>query len=881
MRCLLRIALAWSLLTFSLCRADEAVHFETHVRSIFKAHCFHCHGEEEKHEGGLDLRLARTAAKGGESGAAIQPGQPEASLLLKRIASGEMPPGEKKLSPQEQNTIRLWISQGARTVRPEPEAVPAETRWTEEERSLWSLQPVVRPALPPSAGPQADGHNAIDVFIRGKREAANAPAAPPADRRTLARRLHFDLLGLPPPLAVVEDFLADESPDAYERLADQLLASPHYGERWARHWLDIAGYADSDGYTEQDPERPWAFRYRDYVIRALNADKPFDRFLVEQLAGDELLPPPYQNLTPEQIDVLTATGFLRMAPDGTAAGGAEVMTARNDVVAETLKIVSSSLLGMTVGCAQCHNHRYDPISQVDYYRFRAIFEPALNVQQWRVPAGRLVNLWQQAQHDQAKQVEAEIAEINKQRGEALKQIVEDIFEKELAKLDPEWQGAARLARETPAKQRTPLEQQILKDYPSLNVNNGSAILYDRKGVAAHNKKYDDLLAAARGKKPAEDFVACLTEVPGTIPVTKVFYRGDIQQPRQAVEPGELSVLGEMAGRIPTKDETLPTTGRRLAFARHLTSGQHPLLGRVLVNRFWMHHFGRGIVATPADFGVLGEKPSHPELLDWLASEFTTGPAQPWSLKRLHRLMLDSATYRQSSIVSGSEPNPEHFARAPVRRLEAEAIRDAILEVSGARSDKMFGPAITVLPNEVGQNAVGKGVRDGNGILIGKSDALGEDEFRRSIYVQVRRSLPLGVLEPFDAAAMSPNCERRTSSTVASQSLLLMNSDFILKQAEHFARRIESEAGNELPAQIAYAWRLAFTREPTEADLAAATAFMTSEQALFEARAAETPAASKPADKKPADKKPSVAPQTQALALWCQALLCSNGFLYVD
>jgi hypothetical protein len=880
MRCLLRIALAWSLLPFALCKGEEAVRFETHVRSIFKAHCFQCHGEEEEHEGALDLRLARTTAKGGDSGAALQPGQPEASLLVKRIASGEMPPGEKKLSPKEQETIRLWISQGALTVRPEPEAVPDETLWTEEERSLWSLQPVLRPALPSSDEGTRAQHNAIDLFIRAKLAAAKVSLAPEADRRTLARRLHFDLLGLPPPLALVEAFLADDSPDAYERLADRLLASPRYGERWARHWLDIAGYADSDGYTEKDPERPWAFRYRDYVIRALNADKPFDRFLVEQLAGDELLAPPYQNLAPEQIDLLTATGFLRMAPDGTAAGGDDVMTARNDVVAETLKIVSSSLLGMTVGCAQCHNHRYDPISQVDYYRFRAIFEPALNVQQWRVPARRLVNLWQQAEHDQAKQVEAEIAGINKQRGEALKEIVEDIFEKELAKLDPEWQGAARLARDTPAKQRTPLEQQILKEHPSLNVNNGSAILYDRKGVAAHNKKYDDLLAAARGKKPAEDFVACLTEVPGTIPVTKLFYRGDIQQPRQAVEPGELSVLGERAGRIPSKDETLPTTGRRLAFARQLTSGAHPLLGRVLVNRFWMHHFGRGIVATPGDFGMLGEKPSHPELLDWLASEFTSGPAQPWSLKRLHRLMLHSATYRQSSIVSGAEPNPELFACAPVRRLEAEAIRDAILEVSGARSDKMFGPAVTVLPNEVGQNAVGKGVRDGNGILIGKSDGLGEEEFRRSIYVQVRRSLPLGVLEPFDAAAMSPNCERRTSSTVASQALLLMNSDFILKQAERFAQRIEGEAGSELPAQIAHAWRLAFTREPTEADLAAATAFITSEQALFEARAAEASDA-KPGEKKPADKKPALAPRTQALALWCQALLCSNGFLYVD
>ncbi len=586
---------------------EPSVRFETHVRPILKAHCFQCHGEEEKPKGALDLRLVRLMLAGGASGPAVVPEKPDESLLYQRLVAGEMPPGKKKLSAQERSLVLRWIEQGARTVRPGP-ADLAAAQWTEEERQFWSLQPVRRPPVPRIKQPSLV-RSPVDAFLLATLEERGLAFSPPADPATLVRRLSFDLTGLPPTPEQVERFLADATsaggrPDAYERLVDELLASPAYGERWARHWLDVAGYADSDGYTEKDAERPWAYRYRDYVIRSLNADKPLDQFIVEQLAGDELLTPPYRDLSPEEADKLIATGFLRTAPDGTADAGVDQNLARNEVMAETLKIVSASLLGLTVGCAQCHNHRYDPISQVDYYRLRAIFEPALDWKNWQPPSARLVNLWTAADRRQASQVDAELQAVTERRQEEMKQIVADIFAKEVAKLEPAQQALARAARDTPADKRTPEQRQILKDRPSLNVSNGSAYLYEPQRVREFNQRYDALAAEARARRPAENHVACLTEVPNRAPSTYLFARGDHQQPRQQVEPGGLSVLGDLAAKIPADDPGLPTTGRRLAFARHLTSGRHPLVARALVNRVWMHHFGRGLVATPGDFGVL-------------------------------------------------------------------------------------------------------------------------------------------------------------------------------------------------------------------------------------------------------------------------------------
>jgi uncharacterized protein DUF1553/uncharacterized protein DUF1549/cytochrome c len=892
--------------------AAAPLFFESHVRPLLKAHCWQCHGEEEKPEAGLDLRLVRFMSKGGESGPAIAPGLPDDSLIWKRVAADEMPPGKKKLSPQERSVLRGWLAQGAKTARAEPETVPAESPWTDEERSHWAFQPVQRPPVPAVARPELVA-SPVDAFLlqrleNGRGQApqnselavASGPCqpnqtppilnsavpdpllgatshaqmtySPQADRLTLLRRVHFDLLGVPPAPELVEQFLADPSPDAWERLIDELLDSPRYGERWGRHWLDVAGYADSDGYTEQDPIRPWSFKFRDYVVSAFNDDKPFDRFVVEQLAGDELLAPPYQNLSREQTECLAATGFLRMGPDGTG-GSVDQNVARNEVVAETIKITSTALLGISVGCAQCHSHRYDPISQVDYYRFRALFEPAYDWKNWKPPAQRLVNLWSPANHEQAADVDKEVAVLEGGRVKEFDKLVAEVYERELAKLDDELREAARDAKATKREKRSDLQKQLLKDYPSLEVNHGTISLFDPARTTEISKRYEKLKSAARAKRPKDDFVACLTEPPGNLPTTTLFYRGDINQPKQPVTPAELSVIGSSPIEIPVDDPQLPTSGRRLAYARHLTNGRHPLLARVFVNRIWMHHFGRGLVSTPADFGVLGDRPSHPELLAWLADEFARGG---WQLKRLHRLLVNSTAYRQSSRRTDAlqviDPDNRLLARMSVRRLEAEAIRDAILAVSGRLSDKLLGPAVSVLPDADGQNIVGRGERDGNGILIGKQDGLGEDEFRRSIYVQVRRSMPLGMLEPFDLAGVAPNCERRTFSTVAPQSLLMMNNDFLVKQSEAFARRIEETSATEPTARIQRAWQLAYGRIPTDKESLRATEFLTLQSAYFDEARAKLPEAERPKQTPPA---------TQALALLCQALLSSNAFLYVD
>ena len=871
--------LIWSILVLACsairCIAGEPeLVFERDVRPILKTHCFQCHGEEDKREAELDVRLVRQLNVGGESGAAIVAGNAKESLLWQRIEAREMPP-KGKLSENEKRLVHDWIEQGAKTARPEPAHVPNETEWTEEERGYWAFQTVQRP-LTPAVKNTEQVRTPIDNFLLFELESQGRSFSPSADRATLARRLALDLLGVPFAPEHMASFMLNESPDAYDQLVDELLASPEYGERWARHWLDPAGYADSDGYTENDRERRWAYRYRDYVIRSLNQDKPFDDFIVEQLAGDELVAQPYQNLGQDDIERLTATGFLRTAPDGTGDVG-DQNTARNDVVAETIKIVSTSLLGVTVGCAQCHSHRYDPISHQDYHRIRALFEPGLDWKSWRDHGTRQINLWTAEQHAAAAQVDQELREIEGQRAAALQDIVNGIFEKVVATLTAEQQIVAREAKTTAADKRTPVHQQILKDYPRLNVDGGSAILYEPKLIADHNKKFEDLVAAAKAKRPVDNFIDCLTEVPGHKPVTYLFSRGDPQQPRDEVSPGELSVLP--TGYIPDDDPSLPTTGRRLAFARHLTSGRHPLVARTLVNRFWMHHFGRGIVPTTGDFGRLGEPPSHPALLDWLADEFIRSG---WSIKSLHRLLVRSAAYQQSSVRSESDTDTEnhYWGRMSVRRLEAEAIRDAMLVVSGMRTQVMYGPSSPVNPDEFGQVVIGTATRDGNGIMVTKSEDTPE-KFRRSLYIQVRRSLPLGMLEPFDLAAVSPNCDRRASSTVTPQSLLMMNNEVVLTLAERFAVRVEREVGSEPAAQVTRAWLLAFGVQPDQNELTAGIALLLSERQHFQRVTDAMAAATPPTDKQ--NEKPAgmASPQQQALALLCQALFSSNRFLYVD
>jgi len=858
----------------------EPPHFETEVRGIFKQHCFHCHGEEEHPEGGLDLRLVRFMNHGGDSGPAIVPGEPEASVLYQRLRDGEMPPDETKLiSPKELKTIHDWIVAGAKTRRPEPESLEGEY-FTVEEKSHWSFQPVVRPEVPTVNNVELVV-NPIDAFLLSTLEEHGFAFSPEAEPQRLVRRLYMDLHGLPPTPEELDRWTTQAdgkiSQETWNALVDELLASQHYGERWARHWLDVAGYADSEGYNDADAERPHAWRYRDYVIRALNEDKPYDQFLTEQLAGDELVTSPMNNLSDADAELLAATGFLRMAPDGTGGAVDDVNVARNETVADTIKIVSSSILGMTVGCAQCHDHRYDPISQVDYYRFRAVFDPALDWQSWKAPKSRLVSLYTDEDRKQAAEIEAEAKKIDAERTKKQTEYINATFEKQLAELPEDIHELAREAHKTDAKKRTEEQKALFKKHPNLNVTAGSLYLYDKKAA-------DDLKEMAakakkiRDGKPKEEFVRALVEPANHLPVSKLFARGDHQQPKQEVQPGGLTVLTETAAlsEIPPNAEDLSTSGRRLALAKRLTDPNHPLTARVIVNRIWLHHFGRGLVTTPNDFGVLGQLPSHPELLDWLAAELVDSG---WSLKHLHRLILTSTAWRQQlrndPELEQADPDNAWFGGARIRRLDAEVVRDAMLTITGQLNKNSFGPSVPVMADRVGRIVVGKeNLNAGRpGAVI---DMKGED-LRRSVYIQVRRSRPLSVLEAFDQPIMSPNCDKRRPSTSSTQSLMMLNSDQLLEFSRHLAQLLEKQTADtkenqRTESQIQLAWKLIYSRSPNPTEIQLTIQFLKEQAQIF---------AEQPAYQAVDGKQIERTAEQEALATLCQMLFCTNEFLYVE
>jgi mono/diheme cytochrome c family protein len=807
------------------------VTFEQHVRPILKAHCLECHGENAKPRGGLDLRLRRLASK------VIVPGDPEESPLFTRVRDHEMPPGKVKLSAAEASTIRMWIARGAKTARPEPEKVTAGVLLTDDERNHWSFQPVRRPAVPP-------GEHPIDAFLLAALRRDNLALAPEADRRTLIRRLTFDLIGLPPTPEEVEAFVNDKRPDAYERLVDRLLASPHHGERWGRHWLDVVGYADSHGGTA-DPVRPDAWRYRDWVVRALNADRSLDHFVIDQLAGDELVRRPYADLSPATRDLLTATGFLRTAPDGTASPGANVAAEANQAVADTVQIAATAFLGLTIQCAQCHNHRFDPVSQADYYRLRAIFEPALDVSRWRAPAARRVSLLTSADRAKGERIEQEAKKIDAGRLAKQAEYIERTLVKQLQKVPEDQRKAVEAAQRLAPAKRSTAQVDLLRKFPFVNVSPGSLYLYDRK-AADELKKLADEAAKVRATKPTEEFLDALTEVPGALPTTRLFIRGDIGQPGEPVTPGQPAVLSQPP--IAARDASRDTSGRRLAFANQLLDPKHPLLTRVLVNRLWMHHMGRGLVATPGDFGLNGERATHPELLDWLASELQHGR----SFKQMHRLIVTSRAYRQAwrddEHARRVDPLNKLLWRAPLRRLEAEAIRDAMLAVSGKLNAAVGGPPVPVMPDETGKIVLGFDRRDAAGYLT-KAGSVTRDQFyRRGLYVQARRSMVHHGLEAFDAAQPTPCIERRNVSTNAQQSLFLMNSDLVAERARDFAARVTAEAGPSPEARVRRAYVLALGRLPDPEALAEAVGQLA---------------------------------EKDGLNRLCQALLSSNPFIYVD
>lgn len=854
-------------------RGTEAVRtFEKDVRPILKTHCTHCHGEEEKPKGGVDLRLRRFMDKTMEDGLAmLTAGEVAKSGLVKIIRSGEMPKKGKPLSEEEIAVIEQWIAQGAKTAKPEPLTLAPGPLIADEDREFWAFQPVKRPQVPTNVDLQRV-RTPVDAFVLEKLREKQLNLAPEADRRTLIRRVTLDLTGLMPTPEEVTAFVEDKSPLAYENLVERLLASKAYGERWARHWLDVVGYADSNGSSETDSERPQSWRYRDYVIRAMNEDKPWNEFIQEQIAGDELAGATHGDfqqavLDTKRRDQLIATAFMRMAPDGTGDAPADPKLAANQVIAEEMKVLSSSLLGLTVGCAQCHDHRHDPITQADYYKLRAVFDPAYNWQAWRTPASRLYSLYTPEERAKANEIEKRVGDINREAQAMSKKFLDEIFEVEIKKVPEAEQAAFRVARDTPKDKQTPEQKALIKKYPSA-LATYSLDLYDKK-------KQDLVLAKMaegtklRATKPEEGFVMALLEVKGTPPVSSLFYRGDHEQAKQLVAPGEIGILARPEVE-PFKPATVSTgsSGRRLAYAQWLTSGHHPLVARVLVNRFWLNHMGRGIVNTPGDFGTHGDRPTHPELLDWLADEFVKGG---WRLKPLHRTIVLSSTYRQSSqnvASQNADPDNKLYARFKVRRLDAETLRDSLLAVTDALIESSYGP-----PSSIGIDPQGRVVAgiDKGTITTHKVESAGANDFRRSIYIQVRRSRPVTILDTFDAPAMQPNCEMRAQTTVAPQSLLLMNDVFVLENSLRLAKQLQAACPNDARTQLKHAWELLYSQPATESEITRALAYLDEQTRSLTQYHHDI--------QHPKGVVPN--PPQEALASLCQVLCSSNRFLYVE
>jgi mono/diheme cytochrome c family protein len=793
------------------------------VIPILLRRCTACHGLRRR-EGGLDLRTRASMLRGGKSGPAIVPGKPEESLVIKRTRAGQMPPADrlveasvKPIEPAEIAVLARWIELGAPEVVIEPDIATAtpDPLVTDKDRDFWAFQPP-RPVKVPVPRQSRQVRNPIDAFVLQKLEQRGLSLSPEADRLTLLRRAYVDMTGLPPEPGEVRAFLADHSAFAYEKMIDRLLASPRYGERWGRYWLDVAGYADSEGKREQDLLRPHAWRFRDYVIRSLNADTPYDRFLLEQIAGDELAD--YETapeITAEIYDNLVATGFLRMVPDPTWANITGYVPDRIDVIADEMDVLGSAVMGLTMKCARCHDHKLDPIPQRDYYRLLAVFKGAYDEHDWLKP------------------------EVRPGLGPVSQDVVGGRHLPQVATAERRaWQDHnARIQKDIDALRAT--LQQLAQD------PNHQKTLAETKGQ----------IAALESRRLPEPRIQALWDRGEPSP-TYIYRRGDPMNPGRLVGPGVPSVLADGKTKLDVKPPwpNAKKTGRRLAFARWLTRPDHPLTARVLVNRLWKHHFGTGIVKTLGNFGKAGAPPTHPELLDWLAGQLVE---RGWSLKAIHRLMLTSATYRQSSAVTFErkrlDPDNALCSRMPLARLDAEALYDSLLLVAGRLDEKRFGPGDPVTVRA-------------DGLVTPVETQRG---WRRAIYIrQVRKQLPTH-LETFDFPQMNPNCLERRDSTVATQALHLMNNGMVYRLAEDFARRVCKEAGADRLKQIELAYLIALSRYPSAEEKRVGKDTLDKLVALW----AKKPEGAGKADDHAAGLK--------ALASYCHALVSSAGFLFID
>jgi hypothetical protein len=778
-----------------------SIDFTRDIAPILRTNCLTCHGPE-KARGGLRLDTRRGALNGADSGTVLRPGDAANSRLLHVVAGTAadgivMPPKGPRLTPQQVARLRAWIDQGAAwpegLVLSNPAANPASRHW--------AFQPCRCPPLP--AVKRIDWvRNPIDSFILARLEAEEIPPAPEADRATLIRRVGLDLIGLPPTPAEVDAFLADNRPDAYERLVNRLLASPHYGEKWARPWLDLCHYADTDGYLT-DQARPFAWRYRQWLVNALNRDLPFDQFTLCQLAGD-LLPPAGHGA----VDPLLGTGFLRNTLSN-REGGADLEEFRVEQVVDRAGMVSTAWLGLTIGCARCHDHKYDPISQKEFYQFYAFFDAADEVNVDAPLPGEL------GPH-QARRPEYE-----RKRADLLAPLA-----KEIALLQARWEKKLREADAHPGHDHVWDRQwevlgliwgggfgegqlegtQIVLLDPAKRTQDQKDRLLDyflKQGSATDPRRFKewklDELSAKLDRLRAE--LPKLTRAPvlrrALVPRQSYLHiRGDFRRKGPTVSPGTLAVLPPLP---------MASQPDRLTLARWLVSAENPLTARVQVNRAWQEFFGRGLVFTSEDFGSRGEKPSHPELLDWLSLELRECG---WSVKALHRLIVLSATYRQSSHArperATRDPNNRLLARQASLRLSAEQVRDATLVVSGLLDRKVGGPSVfPPQPDSV--------VKEGFDNTWQAST--GGDRSRRGLYTYLQRLSPFAQGVTFDTPPLSRTCSRRERSNTPLQALTLLNDPVFIEAAQALARRVLREK-QEDTERLDYAVRHCLGRAPS-------------------------------------------------------------------
>ncbi len=773
--------------------------------AVIKNNCTACHGSAMKMSG-LDLRSKESILKGGERGPAAVLGNAGGSRLMKLVRGEEqpsMPPG-KKLSDADVAVLEKWINEGLilpdLTKGDDGKAALAkmeERPITEEERSWWAFVKPTRQAVP-QTNQGGWAKNPIDSFLLAKMESSGLQPRSEADKRTLIRRAYLDLIGLPPTPVEVEEFVNDKSDKAWENLVERLLAMPQYGERWARHWLDLARYSDSGGY-EYDRERNNSWRYRDWVIKAFNKDLPYSEFIKQQIAGDEF--------NPGNFDSLVATSFLRLGTENNKKDEQTRLDELDDVIATTV----NSFLGMTIQCARCHNHKFDPIAQKDYYRVQAVFWP-MKADETPIVSEAERDRWKAASgviDAEQRPLRTELTKLEKTYRDRLKA-------EQVAKL-PEY---LQLALKTPADQRTEGQKlNVIQVERTFNIEPEqlSAAMTpedqnkqkDLKGkIAEIDKRRPDELATAMSVK----------ENGPKAPDSHFLYRGSSGSKGSVMKPGVLSAAYRGEWNFPDAPDAASSSWRRRGFAEWVASPENPLTARVMVNRIWANHFGEGIARTPSNFGKTGEKPSHPELLDWLAMEFVQ---KGWSIKSMHRLMMNSTAYRMEASDTDEnrkiDPENRNFWRMPRRRLEAEAIRDQLMAVAGTLDMTMGGPGVyPYIDPALFQSSSKRG-------WAGKPDN-DPSTWRRSIYVFSKRTIPLPMLDVFDKPDSMTSCSRRNRSTIAPQALIMMNNASIGLNAKFFAQRLQS-LSSDPDEQVKIAYHLALSRPPTAGEIHNAKEFM--------------------------------------------------------